>query len=451
MKANRDRTNAGRVSLVSIVLVSLFLGNACGSFRSDSSIVPANVTPVTLRYVTSDEEARWEDALLERFHEEHPHIQIQPDRIGRYYWPRDFMQHEQPPDLMPLTLGFWLWEPAQEQLAADLSEVWAQSELLQSYSMSLRNVTALNGKQYLLPMSYSWNAIYYNQALFAQLGLEPPQTWDQLLQTADILLAHNITPFSLSGDVWNLSLWFDYLSLRLNGPEFHQTLLRGEISYQDDRVRNVFVTWQTMFDTGYFGDMAPSLSATESFEAIVDGGRTTSRTQREAAMVLGNSDMVEQLSEDLQEQLAFFPFPTIEQSVSSGEVISVWGYTAPARASHLAETMSFLSYLLKPETEQFMQEFTTPESTLFPIHLSGETDGLAPRTIQGLELVTDAEHLFLSILATSPKKMSDFLRSQLAEYVRKAPYGTADVDTILKTLEVGRKQTARQEAFFNTQ
>ena len=93
----------------------------------------------------------------------------------------------------------------------------------------------------------------YNKDLFAKYGLSEPQTWEEFLLICEKLKSQGITPIVLgSKDDWPVAGWFDYLNLRLNGLDFHQQLTRGEVSYLDVRVRNVFSHLGQLVDANYF-------------------------------------------------------------------------------------------------------------------------------------------------------------------------------------------------------
>lgn len=70
--------------------------------------------------------------------------------------------------------------------------------------------------------------IFYNKEIFARHGLTRPATWEEFVRICDMLLANGETPMSLSGqNPFISSLWFDYLNMRMNGPEFHRDLVAG--------------------------------------------------------------------------------------------------------------------------------------------------------------------------------------------------------------------------------
>jgi xylobiose transport system substrate-binding protein len=67
----------------------------------------------------------------------------------------------------------------------------------------------LGGRHYGIPMRGMQPVIlFYNKTVFAEQNLQPPTTWDQLLDINTKLKKAGITPFALGGsDVWPELMW----------------------------------------------------------------------------------------------------------------------------------------------------------------------------------------------------------------------------------------------------
>ena len=89
--------------------------------------------------------------------------------------------------------------------------------------------------------------MFYRPSLWAERGYEPPATYDQWVALSKQMQADGLTPIGFGArDGWPPFGTFDYLNLRLNGVEFHRTLLAGDVSWTDNRVRSVFDTWREL-------------------------------------------------------------------------------------------------------------------------------------------------------------------------------------------------------------
>src|SRR5699024_3315784 len=68
-------------------------------------------------------------------------------------------------------------------------------------------------------------------------GVEPPETWDDLLDGAQVVLDSGVTPISVGGaDGWTLTDWFENVYLRTAGEDMYDQLAEHEIPWTDDSV-----------------------------------------------------------------------------------------------------------------------------------------------------------------------------------------------------------------------
>jgi len=102
---------------------------------------------------------------------------------------------------------------------------------------SVKNTVTLDGKVVALPLeSLSWGYLY-NKKLFAEHGITPPQTLDEMKTAAETLKAAGVTPFLLAFQ----ESWVPQLmtALSLGGivsseqPDWIERMNRGEASYAD--------------------------------------------------------------------------------------------------------------------------------------------------------------------------------------------------------------------------
>ena len=134
---------------------------------------------------------------------------------------------------------------ADQGLLEDITDVWdAITGLGAGFKAAS---TASDGKQYFVPTSfYTW-AVNYNPNVFAANGWTPPTDLDSTLSLADDMMSAGITPFAFANDgKWPIMGTFDILNMRLNGYDFHIDLMAGKHEWTDERVVNVFSTWETL-------------------------------------------------------------------------------------------------------------------------------------------------------------------------------------------------------------
>ncbi|HEX6357897.1 extracellular solute-binding protein [Actinophytocola sp.] len=88
----------------------------------------------------------------------------------------------------------------------------------------------IDGKIYAMPCeTVEPIVLYYNKKVFDDVGVEPPQSWDDIMALVPRFNERNIAPFSLGGQSrWTNMMWLEFLFDRIGGPEVFQAAFDGE-------------------------------------------------------------------------------------------------------------------------------------------------------------------------------------------------------------------------------
>jgi len=71
--------------------------------------------------------------------------------------------------------------------------------------------------------------LYYNKKLFDQVGVQPPQSWGDIMALVPKFNAAGIAPFSLAGQSrWTNMMWLEFAFDRVGGSEVFQAVFDGE-------------------------------------------------------------------------------------------------------------------------------------------------------------------------------------------------------------------------------
>ncbi len=333
-------------------------------------------------------------ALIDRFEDAHPGIEIVRSTSDTFSNPlENQLAASSPPDIVAIAADYLALATIDRALFLDLGDLWERLDLSKTYPANFQAWRERDGKQYFLPVDYTWGAIYYNKRIFNRYNLAPPKTWDEFLTVCDTLRASGVPPialgwsFNFSGATW----WFDYLDLRLNGPQFHADLVRGQVRYDDPRAKKVFETWKDLLDGEYFTEGADSRSFLQSLALVYDG---------KAAMILSDSSEIGGLPKEFQDELDFFPFPIMDSGIPAGEVTRAFGYAIPAKAPHAALAMEFLDYMVSADVQTTLAQQPAQNRGILPIHRGVEAAALTPQAKQGLALATGANHIGLQYIAS---------------------------------------------------
>ncbi len=141
--------------------------------------------------------------------------------------------------------------------------------------------SAADGAPYGVPFIAVSHGIYYNKDLFKELGLSVPQTWEELLTTAQAIKDAGYIPFAnASGDAWTIAeiVFMNLAPTFIGGYEGRQAYLNGERCFNDEAMVNAF---QAVADLGPFvPDGQAALTYYDSQQLFLMG---------QAAMWLGGS------------------------------------------------------------------------------------------------------------------------------------------------------------------
>ncbi|MCR2762644.1 extracellular solute-binding protein [Microbacterium sp. zg.B48] len=117
-----------------------------------------------------------------------------------------------PPDLGLLNYNMEMARFMERGALSDLSDMPEAERILPEVQDLVDQYATYPGRTSVLPYSVMAASVIYNKQIFAEQGLEVPQTWDQLIEVCEALTAAGITPFYATfKDPWTVGQgWFDY-------------------------------------------------------------------------------------------------------------------------------------------------------------------------------------------------------------------------------------------------
>lgn len=228
---------------------------------------------------------------------------------------------------------------------ADISDVWEAEGWNKAFPESFRDMASYNGKQYFVPQAFQFNPIWYRKDIFEELKLSPPQTWEDLLTLCDKLHAAGYLPVTVSARGWPppVARWFTILNLRLNGAEFHETVMQGKVAYTDSRIREVFQYWGQLFKHHAFSDTVTQTNYGQAVRELASG---------KAAMYNLGEWLFESWPADLNDKLDFFMVPNIRPEIPRAEIVHAYGAFLTAAGKEKSAAKTLLSYLGNRASQQ---------------------------------------------------------------------------------------------------
>jgi multiple sugar transport system substrate-binding protein/raffinose/stachyose/melibiose transport system substrate-binding protein len=388
-------------------------------------------TLVIYNSMHSDPGPREMDAKqVQAFMEANPDVEIVHSTVAHEDFKqaiRAYLTASTPPDVMTWFAGNRARFFIDKGLIMDISDVWESEGWNDSFPAGFNAMSSVDGKQYFLPSSWYWWAVYYRKDIFEQYGLEPPQTWDELLEVAETLKQNGIVPFTIGTKYrWTAAAWFDYLNMRVNGPEFHIDLMLGKESYDDPRVLKVFTDyWAPLIENGYFIEDPAAYAWAEAIPFMLDG---------DAAMYLMGDFLRDSYPDEEEDKIGFFRFPIIDPAVPIGEDAPTDGYFLAANAQHPEDARAFLGYLGSVENQQAWAD----ELGRLPTNMEVDVSGFTPMQQQGWELIQGADFVAQFYDRDTTPEMADEGMNGFMQFWDNPE----DIEEILAYLE-----TVRQEIF----
>ncbi|WAZ22513.1 extracellular solute-binding protein [Streptomyces cinnabarinus] len=263
------RRRTGMIAVVSALGMTAVLGGCGLTGGSDE---------VTLRLVAADygdsaansSEKYW-NSLVEAYEKDHPDVNVE---VSIYSWTdvdrkvKELVDAGKAPDLAQIGAYADYAKAGKLYTASELLSITTQADFLPQ----LAAAGAVNGAQYGMPFASSTRLLFYNKSLFADAGIEAPQTWQGLVTAAEALKADGVKfPYALP------------LGPEEAQAETMQWLLSGRGGYTDPNTGSYVLDSDENVETfdwlkselvgeDLVGPVEPkSLDRADAFEAFTDG------------------------------------------------------------------------------------------------------------------------------------------------------------------------------------
>ncbi len=334
---------------------------------------------------------------------------------------------QQPDDVVSWFAGYRMRAFASKGVVGDISDVWAN---LGDLSEGFKSASSgLDGKQYFVPLYfYPW-AIHYRKSLFEEKGYEIPTTWDDLLALAEKMKADGLIPFAAANDGgWPQMGMFDMINLRTNGYDFHVSLMGGQESWTDDKVKQIFTNWSTILD--YY---QPDVNGRTWQDAATALGDKEVGMYLLGTFVTSNFDSATQ--QDIIDDIDFFAFPEIDPAHGQDAVEApIDGFMMAAKPANEAGAKALLTALGGSAP---IDAYIAIDPSVVAANSKAKTDGYNALQQKSAELVGSAKYIaqFLD-RDTDPDFASQVVGKGLSDFLADP----SQIDTILATIEE-QKQT----------
>jgi alpha-glucoside transport system substrate-binding protein len=262
------------------------------------------------------------------------------------------------------------------------------------YVPGMLNAGNVDGTQYgVMAKVNSKATIWYDPERFADLGVEPADTWDGLVGLTDEVAAAGATPWSLAAaDGWTLTDWFEATYLKMHGPEAYDTLFSADGDWSDGTAQE---TIEKMYSELLTAENVDGGTDGALATAFVDGIAKVFSTSPSAEMyccggfvggIAASGDVNPDLEGQFGSQIDWFPFPTVEGGQGGIGDIS-FGGDVIAGLTNREEVGEFLRFMATVEAGTAWAEGGTiisplagVETSVYPESVQKEAEQIANAT-----------------------------------------------------------------------
>jgi len=328
-----------------------------------------------------------------------------------------------PDDVWMWFAGYRMQFFAQRGLAGPVTDVW--QKVGGNFTEALKQAsTGLDGQQYFIPFYYYPWAVFYRKSVFEEKGYQPATTLDELVALAKQMQGDKLTPIAFADkDGWPAMGTFDYLNMRINGYDFHISLMGGNESWTDPKVARVFDTWRELLPYHQQGSLGRTWQ--EAGQAL---------QQKKAGMYLLGMFVGQQFPEADRDDLDFFAFPEIDPAIGTDSVEApIDGFMLAKSPREEANAKQLLEYLAGTEA---VGTYLKSDPNNIAANTKADTSSYNALQKKAVELIGSAAHIsqFLD-RDTRPDFASTVMIPSLQEFIRNPN----DVAGLTKKIEDQKK------------
>jgi ABC-type glycerol-3-phosphate transport system substrate-binding protein len=199
-------------------------------------------------------------------------------------------------------------------------------------------------------------SVFYSPQRFEEMGVEPVEDWDGLVQLTEDIKAAGGTPWALgAGDSWTLTDWFEIMYMKEWGVEEYDTLFSAEGDWTNPNVAATIDRMTSLLTDENVADGIEGSLGTLFVDAV---GKVFS-TNPSAELYFGGSFVGgiaqgEDVNPDLgDDEIDWFPFPTID---GNGAGLVTFGGDQIAAMVADSDTAEFMQYMLGEEAATIWAE-----------------------------------------------------------------------------------------------
>mgnify|MGYP006283796079 CR=1 FL=1 len=355
--------------LVSIIITLAVFLVACGGKSSPVDVEsgqettieedkaeaePEECDPVVLNYWDEfggpADAAVW-DPIFEEFNATHECIQVEVRHIADdnfFTAIRTGVTSANPPDVFMHESGLMLKELVEAGAVMDITDWWEENE--DRWQPGTNEGNIIDGVVYAVPFeSFLRDIIAWNEDILEEYNIEPPQTFDDLLEACDVLSEAGEIPLAIGnqrgwpgGHIWQT------MALRIAGAEKQNKLINREGVHWTDP--DFILASERYLELKQRNCLSPGFASDDfgTGEAIFLGGN--------AAFYHPLTLTMPTWPEDLNYDWGRWPMMPDDQQPYADKwdlfLVNIYGFSISSKTEHPDEALVLFEYLVSPEVQK---------------------------------------------------------------------------------------------------
>lgn len=201
-----------------------------------------------------------------------------------------------------------------------------------------------SGSWYGIPNYAEFVMVYYNKDMFAEYGVEVPETYDDLVAVMDTFVEQGVTPFAMSGAEYPAGQLFYELALTQADRQFvnDYQLYENPVDFSSPPLSYGAEEFAAWVDAGYVGADTASLTAEDMGTAFIAG---------DYPMMLSGSWWYGRFTDEIQDyEWGTFLFPGSD--LHPGSSGNLW--VVPTASGNPELAYEFIDITMRPEIQAIL-------------------------------------------------------------------------------------------------
>lgn len=364
--------------------------------------------PVTIKFFhkwPEPEHMEFYEWAVEKFETENPNIKIEMEAVADEPYKdkiRVLMASGEPPDIYFSWAGEFSWKFARGGQALDITDAFYNTDWKENVINAAAEPYKWENRLYGIPMRINAKFMVYNKAIFEELGLSVPTTWDEYLAVAETCKENDITPIAFGNE-------FPWASSHYVG-DFNAKLIPAEVTSQDYLVTGeadtlfthpgyveALARFQKLNDEGYFNEGANAISHSGARSSFIAGRTCMVYIELEEFVTVAESEMGE-------DAFGFFEFPSGTGGEGDQKLLTGApdGFMIASGTEHPDEAIEFLKFLTSPEIgSEYVRRLGIPSAAVGAVN----DETALPIVVEGVKAINNASGMALWLDTDIPIKI----------------------------------------------